>query len=232
MSSFQVATLNAHHGKSPDRAYSTRAMCESISALDVDVLCLQELDVWALRTWFAHQPKKIAKAHGFHYSVTRVRFFGLGFQYNAILSRFPILSSREEVLPRKGRVQSRKCLTTVIDIDSRAVSITTAHLHSHGRVGKPNPLAEKQLEFLLQSLSDGGADLVAGDLNLLPKSVEPIAQKYSFDAPHSYPTSPSDVPRNQIDWILARGVSLSNVHTSDHLSSDHRALIATVSTSS
>jgi endonuclease/exonuclease/phosphatase family metal-dependent hydrolase len=228
MEPFRIATFNTHHGKVRAFRYSPKRLYRSIESLDADIICLQELDVWALRTFFSHQPRQIAKHLGYELATSRVRFFGVGYQYNAILSRFPILSSHESILPGESSAQVRKYLAAEIEVGTKAISVVSTHLHAHAHLSQPNEEAQRQLEFVFQNVNDGESSIVAGDFNLVPEVVFPIAQKFGYGAPHEFPTSPAMSPRHQIDYLCPKNVALHNVHASDHLISDHRALVADV----
>ena len=228
MTSFRIATFNMHHGNTKGNIDTNKGMLDGISAMEADVLCVQEIDYLSLRTFFADQPKLIGEHLGFQYVTANVRFFGAGFQYLAMFSKFPIISSREETLPSGYLQQTRKSLSVAYEIYGQEVGITTTHLHSHGKTTGHNKVAEEQLEFCLENIAGEDMSILAGDLNLLPSEVVPVATKFGYDAPNEYPTSSSANPRRQIDWILAKGVDLTEIKVSDHIVGDHRALIADV----
>lgn len=225
---FRFATFNAHHGKEELVPYTHQTLVESIAKLEADVVCAQELDVCSLRTYFSHQPKMIAKRLGYFVAPLRVRFYGVGFQYNAIFSRFPIVEQTDLVLPRGPGEQVRKAQFVTLDIDGQHINVANTHLHSAGRISNPNPRACEQLRLMLRYCEEGGVRLVGGDCNLLRDDVVPISEKFGFDAPHEYKTSQAKKPKYQIDWLLGKDVEFNNIEVSGILSSDHRALIANV----
>lgn len=228
MKTIKFATFNLHHGKDPSANYSHDAMLESVKSLEADILCIQELDVSALRTHFVDQPKLIAKNLGYEYVTSRVRFFGLGYQHNAIFSKLPIVSSEEMTLPQHGNQQLRKALIADVELDGQKIRVTTAHLHTHKGKAKYNEWARKQLMFLLEKHVSHDICLIGGDLNLLPDEVVNLAQDFGFVAPTEFLTSPAISPKQQIDWVLGKNIYLNEIRTSDVLCSDHRALIADV----
>ena len=227
MESFQIATFNIHHGKDLSSNYSTSVMIESIESLGADIILVQELDVLALRTYFVNQPKKIARALGYNYVTDRVRFFGLGFQHNAIFSKFPIVGQSEISLPQHGNQQLRKSLLTDIEIGSTHLHVANTHLHTHRGKTRYNRWAQDQLMFLMGKHKQCDTCIIGGDLNMLPKEVVPVARENGYEAPHEYHTSPAINPRGQIDWLLSKNILLENVCISELLCSDHRALTAT-----
>ncbi|HMS25224.1 MAG TPA: endonuclease/exonuclease/phosphatase family protein [Acidimicrobiia bacterium] len=230
-SHFRLATFNVHHGRTSGSLYSPKKMLAGIASLEADVLCLQEIDYYSLRTYFTDQPQLISEHFGYEYCMTRIRFFGAGVQCIGIFSRYPIISEKEINLPSGSQHQVRKALSTVIECDSHIFGLTTTHLHSQGSQTGPNKVAQEQLEHCLENLASEDVSLVAGDLNMDPEEVLPVADRFGYDAPHEYKTSPSKSPRRQIDWFLARGCSINEIKVSDHLVGDHRALISTVTLS-
>lgn len=228
MKTYTIATFNLHHGKVKGVRYSTKKLCNDVKSLNADIICLQEADVFAFRTFFRNQPRVIAKALGYHYCSKRVRFFGLGFQHNAILSKFPISKFHSFILPGPNEVQNRVALNAELKIDEELISISTSHLHTSGSLHSDNDIAINQLEVISKRHEHLDNHLIMGDLNLLPKYVLPVAEKGDYFAVHEYHTSPAHNPKNQIDWILAKGLTIDDATVSPQLCSDHRALIATL----
>lgn len=227
MTDFQIATFNVHHGRNQSQLFSREKLLSAVKKLNVDILCLQEIDMHSLRTFFVNQPALIANHLNYGYRTTQVRFFGAGFQHNSIISRFPIIAHEEKSLPSRRGHQNRKSLTARIELDSHIFSVTTAHLHSQGNDDGPNVVAEKQLEHCLENLAQNDISIVGADMNM-EEQVPTIAHKFGYVSPGGQKTSPALSPQRQIDWILARGCDMSNTHASEELIGDHRALISTV----
>ena len=227
MTTFKFATFNLHHGKPKDARYSTKRLCEDVASLNADIVCLQEADFAAVRTFFRNQPNAIAKYLGFDFRSSYVRFFGAGCQYNAIISRYPIQSMKEIVFPKVKGKQRRIALKVEVLIDGKYMSVATTHLNTDGKLSSENETAQNQLKFLIDALGDENV-IIGGDFNMHKDKVLDIFKNTNFDAPIEYPTSPTRSPKNQIDWIVARGYEISDVEVSEELCSDHRALTATI----
>jgi endonuclease/exonuclease/phosphatase family metal-dependent hydrolase len=60
MEDFKFATFNIHHGKDKATIYSHKEMLESVSSIDAYSL-YSRTRRFSLRTYFADQPKLIAK---------------------------------------------------------------------------------------------------------------------------------------------------------------------------
>lgn len=228
MEKIRLSTFNMHHGKVDLVPYTHQAMVSSIAELDSDIVCLQETDVYSLRTRFVHQPRLIAKKLGYFYKSQNIRFFKAGFQHNAILSKYPILSSETLLLPKEIGKQVRKAMSVEVKIGELSLKILTTHLHAIKGIENHNQLGIDQLNFVYDYASKNSVDIVAGDLNLLEKDVVPISKKYDFVAPSGFPTSPAKNPQYQIDWIASNNFDLENLEVSSMLTSDHRALSAEI----
>lgn len=226
MATFKLATFNLHHGKEKDVRYSTSRLCQDVASLEADIICIQEADVLALRTCLRNQPGAIAKFLDFDYRSTFVRFFGVGCQYNAVISRFAIQSSKEIVLPSIKSKQRRVALSVDVIVGGELISVMSTHLNTDGKLSSENETAQKQLEFLVKGASQEKL-IIGGDFNLDQERVLAVLKDSDFDAPSGYLTSPAGNPKNQIDWIISRGLKSSDVKVSDKLFSDHRALVAT-----
>lgn len=230
MAKFKIATFNIHHGKQPDVPYSTKRLCEDVASLNCDVICMQEVDAYSLRTHFVNQSKIIAKHLGFHYRTEFVRFYGIGFQHNTILSRFPILNYEQLTLPSVDKAQRRIAQLVTLEFESKKIDIINCHLHSGYNNSDGNIAAQNQLKFLTKKYSEGNF-ILAGDLNLTSEYVTAIATEADLQTISGFLTSPASNPKQQIDWILTRGFEIESMKVSPQLCSDHRALIADVNIS-
>lgn len=227
MTTFKFATFNLHHGKQKNVRYSTKRLCEDVASLNADIICIQEADFAAVRTFFRNQPNAIAKHLGFDFRSSYVRFFGVGCQYNAIISKYPIQSMKEIIFPKVKGKQRRIALKVEVLIDGKYVSVATTHLNTDGKLSNENETAQNQLKHLIDALGDEDV-VIGGDFNMYKDKVLNILKDTDFVAPIEFPTSPTHAPKNQIDWIVARGYEISDVEVSDELCSDHRALTATI----
>ena len=225
MDTIKIVTFNLHHGKENDVKYSKEKLLDDISSLNGDIICLQEVDKYSIRTKFNNQAKLIANHLGYFVHSSFVRFFGLGFQYNIILSKFPIEVIKEIVLPNIKGKQRRLATKVKITTDNGPLVLINSHLTS-GDIVSGNSIAQTQLKFLLENNSED--IFIIGDLNMLALQVLPNIEKFGFKTLSGYKTSPANNPKNQIDWILTRGYKLNSMRTSEKLCSDHRALIAII----
>ena len=142
---------------------------EVLRSVDADVLCLQEVYCTDQEDQFA----RIQSLLGFHGIATigtdgaRARFG------NAILSRFPIDASSQQILPAEdGKAGHRSALYA--HIHNGVVTTTIACTHLEWRYHQ-SLLRQRQLEAVVAQLPNSGPEqlvILAGDFNAVPESDE------------------------------------------------------------
>ena len=156
----KLVTYNVHFGQGTDERYDLSRIADEVSG--ADLIALQEVERYWRRSGMTDQVAEYASLFPDYYwiygagldvdastvqpdgsIVNRRRQFG-----NMLLSRYPILSSRNHLLPKWGAVEQmslqRSALEGVIETPSGAVKFYTLHLHHIA----PN-LRMEQLEALL-----------------------------------------------------------------------------------
>jgi endonuclease/exonuclease/phosphatase family metal-dependent hydrolase len=152
----RIATFNIQHGLGPDGRVDNHRLAAAVTALDADIVALQEVDMRQARSGGVDQARLCAKAMGavdhrfrpalagpFRYPGVRRRARrteradapGYGI---ALLSRYPVLSWHTALLPPAtpwvwGRVQlgtdePRVALAAVIDAPSGPLTVVCTHL--------------------------------------------------------------------------------------------------------
>ncbi len=141
---------------------------------DPDVICLQE--VWA-SDGGEDQAAKLAAALGYEYGRTPSPFWE-GYSFgNAVLSRWPILSTETRRLPDEhGKATHRAALMVSIDAPFGVCKIVSTHTdyrfdRSSTRVAQTRALAELVAEVRGSPETDFPV-ILAGDFNALPDSDE------------------------------------------------------------
>lgn len=228
----RVATYNIHHGEGTEGRLDLDRVADAVRGHDI--VALNEVDRHNIRTGFADQASRIASRLGMKYHVFgETRRWLLFMQYgNAILSRFPIVSSKNHDLPRLDpKNERRRVLQADILVRGRIVHVFATHLSL-----RPAERA-KQVDAILALLArTSGRKVLMGDFNALPGSPEmkkaaaALTDLWAAKGSGSGPTFSSRDPRRRIDYILASRAGLSplsirvvrtelpgGAHPSDHL---------------
>lgn len=210
-------------------------LAREISALEVDVLGLQEVDRGKLRSGGVDQLGTIAKCTGLRplFAPTR-RNYGMG-----LLSRLPVvrasflkLEGRRSPWIRGGRFgwrfkwpDQRACLYALLQSGQGPLAVGVAHLSTVRHI------ARRQLEIALGGFEKFAPDVPAvlmGDLNLRINHVEEAVDGTGFHILARGNSTPSWQPVIQIDHILGRGVRGYDACVVSMPISDHAAVVADI----
>jgi endonuclease/exonuclease/phosphatase family metal-dependent hydrolase len=131
-----VATYNIHHGAGVDDRLDLERIAREIERGGADVIGLQEVDRrWSARSEFVDQASWLAERLGMHVAYAANldldplepgqprRQYG-----TAVLSRFPILSGHNTLLPRPRGGEQRGLLETVLNVRGVRVRFANTHL--------------------------------------------------------------------------------------------------------
>ena len=217
----RVATFNARHGR-PARGLARFGLLrEQCATLDADVLGLQELDRCVVRSYFVDQPHRLGRALGMEVAWAAARRpILVGYEGNALLGRGPLSDVSIVELPRSPDRFTRMAVMARVALASFELSVAVAHLQNHG------PEAARQLPVVLEHL--GGYPeprVLLGDLNLRRPEAAPVLEAAGYAVADGGPTSPADVPYQQIDFVAVRGLTIRRAEVVPTIVSDHRPLV-------
>ena len=248
----RVATFNILHGRNPaDDVVDVATYGSAIAGLGADVLALQEVDRNQPRSHMADLTAVAAEAMGAgeHRFVAAMSgspgatwvaatgeeqpdaaTYGV-----ALLSRHPVSAwsvvklpvlkaptpfwFHGDRLPTLVHDEARVALAAQVESPEGTVTVVTTHLSFvpwwNGR----------QLRYLVRSLAPAERPLVlTGDLNMGQRRAVALT---GMTPAGTWPTFPSDAPREQLDHILLDGALTATGSSAPHLAlSDHRALVA------
>lgn len=251
----EAAVGSERHGEVPD-AKSLVRLADELRALDLDVLCLQEVDQGQRRSGGLNQAEILARELGMHHHRFAAFFQGWvgGLRFQplrsdaggrmafgiATLSRLPVASwhvntmgravPKVKTIPGSGwRPSDRFAL-----VDTSRTLLAARVITEEGPVAVANthlvpdiPVAKQQLIEVMDSLATlPGPVVLAGDLNLEPRDVV-VPSMREFATAHTFSNAR---PTRQIDHVLGSPEIRVRASGAESLSfSDHRLLWADLS---
>ncbi len=232
-----VMTYNIHHGVGEDDRLDLQRIADEVRASGAEVVGLQEVDRhWSARSDFVDQAQWLARELNMHV------VYGANLdrdppspgqprrQYGtAILSDYPILSSRNTLLPRPEGGEQRGLLEAVVNVRGVRVRIANTHLQHNSAVERT-----AQVQAIMELLADSQEPVVLlGDLNARPNDPElaPLSERYD-DAwleggEGDGFTYSAAQPRARIDYVfVSPAIGVESATVLDTLASDHLPLVA------
>lgn len=145
-------------------AYGREALDDfnnDIKGLDLDIICLQEVDKNALRSGNYDMLKEMAEANGYQYyhfySTMWILngYYGLG-----ILSKYPIIEVSSQLLPNSLIKEPRILTKTKISFGDKKINIYNTHLTYEN-----NDYRLAQMDFIREQVDFNDFSILAGDFN-------------------------------------------------------------------
>ena len=239
----RLATFNIHHAEGADGKLDLDRVAEAVRA--ADIVAVQEVDVrFRARSEFVDQAEALGRRLGGQVVFTGNLTEGDGQYGVALVSRFPILESKNHPLPRSaGRenAEPRGLLAVTVAVGGRPLRVHVTHLAHDSAADRT-----MQVDRVRAIVAAGsGPKVVMGDLNFRPDSpayarlLGPAdAQPLLVDAwakvgeGDGFTIGHSDKTRGRIDYILlspdlAANLIAARVDQATQ-ASDHQPLFATL----
>jgi endonuclease/exonuclease/phosphatase family metal-dependent hydrolase len=227
----RVLTFNILHGATMKGDFDLNVIAKVIIDARPDLVALQEVDN---KTNRAHQ-LDLAAELGLRTEMTP--FFGKAMDYDGgeygegILSRFPVLRTRNVPLPYTPGNEPRAALEIVTVLPSGdTIAFVGTHLdHLNDETDRVSQVGRINEVFF----SNTYPTILAGDLNAIPGSL-PIAileeiWSSTYDKQNPAATFPSDHPEKKIDYVMfsprASWKVLEKRVIQDPIASDHCAYL-------
>lgn len=233
----RVMTFNIRHGEGTDGMINLERIADVIAYAGADIVGLQEVDVGTRRSGGVNQVAALAQMLGMNAAFGANLAYQGGEYGNALLTRLPIVSSRNVRLVRTSG-ETRGLLHAVIDVDGTPLNFFVTHL---SYVQDENARQRLQITDILRQTS--GPFVLVGDLNIAwDRTSPPLFEDAAKDAwleavsqtepgsplrsPSSGGTFTSARPDRRIDYIFlsedvavarADGVYTIRTDASDHL---------------
>lgn len=154
LGSYNIKSLN--YGKE-----SLEDFNNDIEGLDLDIICLQEVDKNAYRSGNYDMLEEMAKANGYSYyhfySTMWILdgYYGLG-----ILSKYPIIEVSAKLLPNSLLKEPRILTKTTITFGNKEINVYNTHLTYEN-----NDYRISQMDFVKEEVDFDDYAVLAGDFN-------------------------------------------------------------------
>lgn len=233
----KVLSFNIHHAVGIDGALDMERVANTIEGENAEIIGLQEVDNhWSERSRFEDQARWLAERLDMHYTYAAnlesdplnagepPRQYG-----TAILSKYPIIQTKNHPLTKVGNTEQRGLLEADINMKGNHFTVYNTHLALTPE--------ERQLQMneIITITSDvAGPKVIMGDLNATPESNEmrPFLSNYHdafADLNHAYTYYPADGTPKRIDYILtSKEIKTTNAKVISSLASDHLPLTASI----
>jgi endonuclease/exonuclease/phosphatase family metal-dependent hydrolase len=203
---FSVASYNIHQCVGLDGRRDVMRIARVLSALDTQLIGLQEVGSDLQGGTKSSQMESLAHATGLHAIAGPTLERQTGPYGNVLLTGWPVLGSRLHDLTVPGR-EPRGAIDADLDIAGQTVRVVVTHL------GLSTAERRYQVRRLLEVLSDGQSRfiIILGDINEWILRSRPLRWLHArFGIPPAPRTFPSWMPLFALDriWVLPRGALL------------------------
>ncbi len=227
----RVLTFNILHGATTKGDFDLDKIAEVINNVNPDFVALQEVDFKTNRARNYDLATELGLRTKMAPLFGKAMDFDGGGYGEGVLSKYPIIASRNVPLPHSPGNEPRSALEITVELPS-GDTIRFIGTHLEHQQESPDRLYQAQ-KINDAFLGNQFPTILAGDLNDTPKS-KPIAllKRYWEDASgeNQEPTYPSENPQKKIDYIFYRPTGLwKTLETKvicDTIASDHCAVFS------
>ncbi len=157
--SLRVMTFNIRHGRGLNDKVDLAYTADEIARSGAQVVALQEVDRFNIRSYCRDQVRWLAKKLNMHWCFSTSLRFGFTRYGNAVLSVFPQVCKRVVSMP--GSKENRTVMEVQIDTDERRFYLINTHLAVSGADRR------KQFPLLTEMLVKvNGPAILMGDFNM------------------------------------------------------------------
>lgn len=230
----KVMAYNIHHCNPPSKpgVIDVEAVAKVIQAASPDLVALQEVDVYTLRSGKElNQAKAIAELTGMHYYFRKAIDHQEGEYGIAVLSKFPIEDTLGFALPMAPGLSGEQRAVAAVKVKlpgGRILIFASTHLD----LKEEHRMLQAQ-KITAELAADNSAVIVAGDFNAVAGagSINVMDQWFRRTCVGNCPgTIPVENPTRVIDYIFYR--PLTDISVREHrvvaetYASDHRPVVA------
>ncbi len=234
-----VLTYNVHHAQGTDQRIDLERIAGVIRASGAGLVALQEVDSGTKRSGGVDQAAELGRLTRMHVVYGPAMPFQGGLYGNAVLSRYPIASSRLVELPwtRGGQREPRVALSATVKLDSKVRMVTFISTHFDHTREPSDRLAQaeamndawKDTEALGRSF--GRLAILAGDFNCEAGSppMDALARDWTLVSDPALPTCCGAAPKAKIDHVFVKPSEswrlIERRVIDEPVASDHRPVV-------
>lgn len=234
----RVLSYNIHYARSVYNLPNLKRIAKIIRSTNPDIVALQEIDRGRPRAWFVDQVEKLEQLTGLMAVFGPNKTVNNGGQSgNAILSRFPVISHKNYLLPRlyggqRSMLQVDLVMPKEYNYDDNILHFFNVHLEAQKKDSLERIASANFIEDIVQPIL-GNPMILAGDFNDVPESQTMSIFRNIWGIAGDeeiFKTFPSIAPYKQIDYILFHPkdswkiVKVSVIN--EKIASDHRPVLA------
>ncbi|MEV0129939.1 endonuclease/exonuclease/phosphatase family protein [Dactylosporangium sp. NPDC050688] len=224
----RLVAYNIRMGFGLDGTYRPVDTARAIAASDPDVVVLSEVDrAWLLNG--GHDDLRVLAAElGMRYWFAPAADAVWG---DAVLTNLPVGAVETVPLTAVGAPTGAQALGVVVRFGGREIAVVSTHI-------QPPPDAEPlvqvgEIAAFATRFGAGRPTLIAGDLNIEPgdasmRAFADAGYADGFAAFRPVRTFPADRPVKQIDHVLVRGLTCTDVSVGSAVTSDHAPIVTTL----
>jgi endonuclease/exonuclease/phosphatase family metal-dependent hydrolase len=198
-----VLTYNIYHGEDANGRSNLDAVAGIINSLKPDLVALQEVDNKTNRAKGLDLTAELSRRTGMKGIFGKAMDYDDGGYGEAVLSRHPVIETKNNALPHTAKAEPRAALEVHIKLPVGAkMAFVGTHLdHQHDQSNRM-----MQAKRIMELYENSNLPIVlAGDLNSTPGSdpINFISRQWSDVARgSSQPTFPAKKPARRIDYIM------------------------------
>lgn len=213
-----VGTYNIHYGYNTPWQFQLEEMARTIEESRADIVALQEVDACRITSYGVDDALWLGRRLGMEaiYQPTVEHLTGI-----ALLSRFPVHHVEGKLLT--SRLEQTAIVRAQVEIGDDVLDAYGIWL------GLEPEERAVQLGEALDFIGEGPA-VLGGDFNATPDSAiyRQLVNAGLTDGAAAFdpsPTSPSEAPRERIDYVWIRGLKPMDAEVLDSTASDHRMVV-------
>jgi endonuclease/exonuclease/phosphatase family metal-dependent hydrolase len=226
----RVLTYNIHHGEGRDGEFDVPRIARAITSSQPDLVALQEVDVATTRASGTDQVMELARLTSMYAQFGKAMDYMGGGYGVAVLSRWPLLTTKNQSLPGSPGREPRTGLTVQVRAGKRGPLLQFTSTHFDQASSEDRLVQAEYLNELL--IRDDIPGILGGDMNARPDTdVMKIFQPWWTEVLPVDPAPAITPPRPALrgDHLLFRPAGswrpIESRFIDETIASDHRPLM-------